>query len=165
MLHKPLSVLSCCLLLILTLASVALAADWQGKVVGVTDGDTITVLSGGEAERIRLYGVHCPEKRQAFGAKAKQAASEVVFGKTVTVEVVDYDRYKRTVGDVVLTDGRVLNEELVRAGMCWWYRKYAPGDTVLEQLEHEAREAKRGLWADANAVSSWEWRSGKKRCR
>ena len=118
----------------------------------MSDGDTITVMHNQVGEKIRLNGIDCPEKRQAFGRRAKQAASGLVFGKTVTVEVLDYDRYKRTVGDVVLTDGRVLNEELVRAGMCWWYRKYAPANSALEQLEQEAREAQRGLWAEANPI-------------
>lgn len=97
--------------------------EFTGKVVGVTDGDTITVMHNQVGEIVRLNGIDCPERRQAFGSRAKQAASELVFGETVTVAVVDYDRYSRTVGDVILPDGRLLNEELVRAGMCWWYRK------------------------------------------
>jgi endonuclease YncB( thermonuclease family) len=59
---------------------------------------------------------------------------------------------------VLLPDGRSLNHELVGAGLAWWYRRYAPGDLDLERLESEAREAKRGLWADAEPVPPWEWR-------
>ncbi len=120
-------------LCLLLLASHTLAADFTGKVVGVSDGDTITVLHHGQGERIRLHGIDCPEKRQAFGNRAKQFTSRLTYGKEVTVEVYGVDRYGRTIGDVILTDGRVLNHELVKAGMCWWYRKYAPNDKQLAQ--------------------------------
>ena len=59
---------------------------------------------------------------------------------------------------VMLPDGPSLNQELVKPGWCWWYRKYAPGDTVLERLESEAREGRRGLWADPQPVPPWVWR-------
>jgi micrococcal nuclease len=77
----------------------------------------------------------------------------LAFGKeVVTVKVRDKDRYGRTVADVILPDGKSLNHELVRAGYAWWFRKYAPHDRELEQLEKEAREAKRGLWSDPHAI-------------
>ncbi len=83
------------------------------------------MLHNGNGERIRLHGVDCPEKRQPFGNRAKQFTSTLVFGTTVTVQVVDRDRYGRTVGEVLLPDGRSLNRELVKAGFAWWYRRYA----------------------------------------
>ncbi len=89
-----------------TITSAALAADFTGRVVGISDGDTITVLHNGKGERIRLHGIDCPEKRQAFGNRAKQFTSNLVFAKTVTVQVLDRDRYGRTVGVVLLPDGR-----------------------------------------------------------
>ncbi len=95
------------------LTSQTLAADFTGKVVGVSDGDTITVMHNGKGERIRLHGIDCPEKRQAFGKQAKQFTSTLVFGTTVTVQILDRDRYGRTVGVVLLPDGRSLNHELV----------------------------------------------------
>lgn len=70
----------------------------------------------------------------------------------------DTDRYGRLVGEVLLPDGRNLNHELVRAGMAWWYRRYAQEDTTLAQLEAEARAARRGLWRDPHPVPPWEWR-------
>ncbi len=73
------------------------------------------MLHNGKAERIRLHGIDCPEKRQAFGNRAKQFISTLVFGKTVTVQVLDRDCYGRTAGDVTLPDGRVLDEERVKA--------------------------------------------------
>ncbi len=145
-----------CLALI---TSQALAADFTGRVVGVSDGDTITVLTKGKPIRIRLHGIDCPEKRQAFGKRAKQFTSRLTYGKEVTVKDLGQDRYGRTIGDVILPDGRVLNQELVKAGFAWWYRRYAPDDDMLKQLEREARAVKRGLWADAEPVPPWEWRS------
>ena len=144
-------------------ASQALATDFTGRMVGVSEGDTITVLSKDKPVRVRLHGIDYPEKRQAFGNRAKQATSKLVFGQTVTVRDLGKDRYGRTVGEVLLPDGRSLNRELVKAGFAWWYRRYAPDNEPLKQLEQEAREAKRGLWVDPHAVSPWEWRIGKKR--
>ncbi len=135
------------------------AADFTGRVVGVSDGDTITVLHNGKGERIRLHGIDSPEKRQAFGKRAKQFTSRLTYGKAVTVKDLGQDRYGRTIADVILPDGRVLNHELVKAGFAWWYWRYTPDDETLAQLEREARRAKRGLWVDPHAVLPWEWRT------
>ena len=147
-----------CAVIFLLLASHLEAAYYSGRVVGVIDGDTIEVLHNQHPERIRLSGIDCPEKRQAFGQRAKQAASELVFGKEVTIQTHGKDKYKRTLADVILPDGTNVNHELVQNGWCWWYRKYAPGDLVLERLESEAREARKGLWVDPQPVPPWEWR-------
>ena len=82
----------------------------------------------------------------------------LVFGKGVTLQTHGVDKYGRTLADVILPDGTNVNHMLVKGGWCWWYRKYAPGDTVLEGLEREARETKKGLWADPAPVPPWEWR-------
>jgi len=136
------------------------AFPFTGKVVAVLDGDTIEVLHNGKAERIRLNGVDCPEKKQAFGQKAKQFTSSLVFGKTVVVVPIEKDRYKRIVGDVFLPNGVNVSYELVRAGLGWWYRKYSE-DVVLAVLELEARLERRGLWVDPAPVPPWEWRKRK----
>lgn len=133
--------------------------DFTGKCVGVTDGDTIRVMHLGRSERVRLYGVDCPEKNQDYGTAAKKFTSQMVFGATVTVEYRGEDRYGRTLGWVVAPDGRVLNVELVKAGMAWWYREYDPRDTVLERAEQQARAAKRGLWSRENPIPPWEFRA------
>jgi len=73
-------------------------------------------------------------------------------------QISGHDKYTRSHGDVILPDGMSLNQELVKQGWCWWYRKYAPGDTVLEGLEREARAAQKGLWADPLSEPPWEWR-------
>lgn len=136
--------------------------SWNGSVVGVLDGDTVDVLRNRHTERIRLYGIDCPEKGQAFGRVAKLATSALVFGRPVTVKPHTTDRYKRVVAEVFLVDGTNLNHQLVKAGWCWWYRKYAPEDTELERLEQDARAAKKGLWADPEPIPPWEWRKQKK---
>jgi endonuclease YncB( thermonuclease family) len=108
--------------------------------------------------KVRLHGIDTPESKQAFGTRARQFTSELAFNQLVTVLVRDTDRYGRLVGEVILPDGRSLNQELVRAGYAWWYKQYAPKDTMLEQLEAEARQAKSGLWADPHPIAPWEWR-------
>jgi micrococcal nuclease len=135
-------------------------AEVTGPVVSVLDGDTIEVLHNTYAERIRLSGIDCPEKGQAFGNRAKQAASALVFGNEVTLQTYGKDKYGRTIADVLLRDGTNVNHELVKEGWCWWYRKYAPGDAVQEGLEKEAREVRIGLWADPHPIPPWEWRKG-----
>ena len=133
-------------------------ADFTGPVVSVLDGDTLEVLHTHHPERIRLSGIDCPEKGQAYGQRAKQAASELVFGKEVTLQTHGFDKYGRTLADVLLPDGTNVNHTLVKDGWCWWYRKYAPGDTALERREAEAREERKGLWVDLQPVPPWEWR-------
>jgi micrococcal nuclease len=99
-----------------------------------------------------------PEKGQAHGKAAKKAASELVYGKEVTIQRHGLDKHKRTIGEVILEDGTNVNHGHVKECRCWWYRKYAPGDTVLKGLGKEAREAGTGLWADPHLVPPWEWR-------
>ena len=138
-------------------------ADFSGPVVSVLDGDTIEVLHNQHAERIRLSGIDCPEKGQAYGKRAKQAASELVFGKEVSLQTFGKDKYGRTLAEVLLPDGTNVNHTLVKDGWCWWYRKYAPGDTVLDGLEKEAREGRIGLWADPHPMPPWEYRKASRR--
>ena len=149
-------------LLLVALPILVHAEQFTGKVVGISDGDTISVLREGKAVKVRLHGVDTPEKAQAFGTQARKLTGDLVFQQTVTVVIRDTDRYGRLVGEVLLPDGRSLNQELVKAGMAWWYRQYAPNDTTLAQLEAEARTAKRGLWADAHPIPPWQWRKGQR---
>jgi len=131
---------------------------FTGRVVGVSDGDTISVMRGEKSVRVRLWGIDTPESRQAFGNRAKQFTSAACFGKEVVVSIKDVDRYKRIVGLVILGNGRSLNSELVRAGMAWWYQAYAPDDAYLRELQARARKEKQGLWQDPSPVPPWEFR-------
>lgn len=128
-----------------------------GQVVAVIDGDTVGVMLNGSEARVRLHGIDAPEKSQPFGDRAKRDLSERVFGRVVQVDTVDRDRYGRVVGRIHL-EGRDINAEMVRAGLAWWYRQYAPDDTILADAETEARAARRGLWQNAEPVAPWEWR-------
>jgi endonuclease YncB( thermonuclease family) len=132
---------------------------WTGDVVGVADGDTITVLKDKTPVKIRLYGIDCPEKGgQAFGKKARQFTSKMVFRKLVEIKPVDKDRYGRTVAWVYV-DGKNLCEELVINGLAWHYKRYS-SDQKLADLENRARKGRVGLWSDPHAIPPWEFRRG-----
>lgn len=146
------------MLLMVAFACPAYATKFEGTVTGVLDGDTIKVLHDGHEDVVRLNSIDCPEKEQPFRQEAKKFTSTKCFGRRVTIDSDKHDRYKRTLGDVILQDGSLLNAELVRAGLAWWYRYFAPDNKVLERLEQQARDAKRGLWADPNPTPPWEFR-------
>ena len=129
-------------LLVLTV-SPAGAVELAGKVVRITDGDTLRLLVDRREVKIRLAEIDTPERGQPYGSRAKEVLSELAFGKPARVAVVDRDRYGRTVGRVYVGNLDV-NAELVRRGAAWVYRKYAK-DPSLFALEAEARRAKRGL--------------------
>jgi micrococcal nuclease len=141
------------------LMSPATATAWSGKAVGVSDGDTITVLHGRQPEKIRLWGIDCPEKGQDFGTRAKQATSALVFGKVVEVEPMTVDRYGRTVA-FVRVGNTLVNEELIRRGLAWVFTRYCDRPICQEWklLEEEAQKARRGLWSMPNPVAPWEFR-------
>lgn len=129
----------------------------SGKVIGVSDGDTMEMLIEGKTYKIRLAHIDAPEKKQDYGAKAKQYLSDLCFGKIANMTVTDIDGYKRHVAVITLQDGTNVNKEMVKAGFAWWYSQYSK-DSSYEKLEIEARNAKRGLWAGKNPTPPWEWR-------
>lgn len=131
---------------------------FSGRVVRVLDGDTLEVLREGRVHRVRLHAIDCPERGQDFGTAARRFTDELAYGKTVNVQVVNTDRYGRSVSEVILPGGRNLNLELVKAGLAWWYRYHAPSDKRLEGAEREARSARRGIWSRPGAVPPWEFR-------
>ncbi len=128
-----------------------------GKIVGVHDGDSITLLTLGKGQhKIRLDGIDAPELSQAQGGQAKATLSGLVMGREVIVDDKGRDRYERTLG-VVTVDGKNVNLEMVRLGYAWHYVKYS-SDRALAEAEEEARAAKRGLWKDRLPVAPWDWR-------
>ncbi len=151
---------------VLFLAGLVLAAppkvveEFSGKVIGVTDGDTIKVLVNKETITVRLEGIDAPESGQSFGKKSKEALSEVVADKTVTVKKTGTDKYKRTLGILILEDVDV-NAKLIEDGWAWHFTKYNDEER-LAKLEESARRAKRGLWADDNPLAPWEYRARQK---
>jgi endonuclease YncB( thermonuclease family) len=148
------------LLIALLLTTTVADTDLVGKVVGVSDGDTITVLVDKKPIKIRLEGIDAPEAKQSFGTRSKQALSEMVFGKEVLVRKTGQDRYGRSLG-FVSRDGIDINSVMIQDGWAWHYKKYNQ-DSKLADLERQARAAKRGLWAEPNPLAPWDFRDRQK---
>ncbi len=150
------------LLTALALAS-AMANTLSGRVVGVSDGDTVTILDASKrTHKIRLLGIDSPEKKQPFGERAKQSLSDLVYNKQVNVEGGKPDRYGRALGKIVL-DGQDINLEQIRRGRAWHYKQYArdqsPQDRIAyAEAEATARAQRAGLWQDAQPVPPWSFR-------
>lgn len=150
-----------CLLSALLLSCTAVAEEIVGHVVGVADGDTLTILvNGREQIKVRLAEIDAPEKSQPFGQRSKQSLSDLCFDKDAVLQKTDTDRYGRTVAKVYC-DGIDANAEQIRAGLAWAYRKYLHDQSLLV-LENEARGVKRGLWIDSDPMPPWEFRKRKK---
>lgn len=139
------------------------AETLTGYVVGVSDGDTITVLdSSRQQHKIRLAGIDAPEKAQAFGDHSKQNLAALTFNKNVTVEWSKLDRYGRTVGKVMV-NGIDANLAQIKAGMAWWYEKYRKEQSSVDQqtyaqAEQQARLQRVGMWKDKDQIPPWEFR-------
>lgn len=132
-----------------------------GKVTGVKDGDTIVILVDGREVVVRLEGIDCPEKTQAFGSKAKAFTSSLVYGQNARLRISYYDRNKRAVGMVWLSDGRLLNTELLKAGMAWHYKKYNDNPRWAA-LERKARRQRLGLWSDPHPIEPRLYRKNRR---
>lgn len=152
-----------CLVLVCLTCFGARAEAYGGRVVGVSDGDTITVLDSTNTQhKVRLSGIDAPEKSQPFGQRSKQSLSDLVFGRAVTVETTKRDRYGREVGKV-LAGGLDVNLEQVRRGLAWHYKAYereqpAEDRTTYSAAEQEAKAARIGLWTDPMPLAPWEFR-------
>jgi endonuclease YncB( thermonuclease family) len=132
-------------------------ADFVGRVVRVSDGDTITVLVENRQVRVRLDAIDAPELKQSFGARSQQSLAELCAAKSARVIERGVDRYGRTVGWIIC-DGVDANSEQVRRGMAWVYERYAPRNSTLYGLQGEAHDTRRGLWADPQPIAPWQWR-------
>jgi len=158
--------------LFLLVAFGAHADTLTSHVVGVADGDTITVLDADRQQhKIRLGGIDAPEKAQPFGQRSKENLSRLVFNKEVRVDWTKRDRYQRIVGKVWVQPADCptcpmtldAGQAQLAAGMAWWYRKYAKEQSAedrgrYESEEQEARARRVGLWRDTDPVPPWEWR-------
>lgn len=134
-----------------------------GKVIHIVDGDTLDILTADKTTvRLRLHGVDCPERGQAFGTVAKTYTASKCAGTVVSADVVATEKsFGRPVVEVTLPNGANLNRELVRAGLAWQEPRFS-SDPTLKALEAEARTARRGLWADKAPVPPWEFRKNTK---
>ena len=133
---------------------------FYGKVVGVHDGDSITVLSSSNQQiKVRLEGIDCPELKQDFGQKAKQYTSSLCFQKQVRIVTTGKDRYGRTLA-FVYVGNTCINKELLKAGMAWHFKKYN-SSSELGKLESTARSKKTGLWSQPSPIPPWDFRKKK----
>lgn len=156
--------------LLFTLCLGSAAWGWEGTVVAVSDGDSLALrtVHSGKRVSVRLYGIDCPELggrtrlAQPYGRKAAAFTRGLALGMRVSVTERGKDSYGRTLAGVVtLPDGRVLQEELLRAGLAWVYTRYCTDCTRWKELERDARAQKRGLWRDDRPVPPWRWRQGR----
>lgn len=141
----------------------SIAETLTGRVVGISDGDTITVLdAANQQHKIRLSGIDSPEKAQPYGQASKQSLSDQVYDRQVSIETSKRDRYGREIGKVLIA-GQDANLEQIKRGMAWHYKQYQNEQPLDDRLsytraEEEARAARRGLWADPEPMPPWEWR-------
>lgn len=156
------------LLLLLALFSTVASADLiKGNVVGVADGDTLTVLDDQKTQhKIRLMGIDAPEKGQPYGDASKRSLSDLAFGQLVIVDFNKRDRYGRVVGKVT-RNGKDLNVEQIRRGLAWHYKQYQNEQEIDDrslyaQEEYLAQRDRRGLWADKEPVAPWGYRRAKR---
>lgn len=137
-------------------------ASISGRVVGISDGDTLTLLDASNAQyKIRLNAVDAPEAGQPFGQASKRALSDICYNTTAQVKYVNTDRYGRTVGDV-MCDGISANEGMIVRGLAWVYDKYAKNYEYLYSMQDAAKADRVGLWSESNTIAPWDWRAGKR---
>jgi endonuclease YncB( thermonuclease family) len=151
-------------LLLLFSLGLAFANEVKGKVVGVHDGDSLTLLTEGSVEiKVRLEGIDAPELKQDFGTASKKALSDMVYGKEVRLAETGKDRYGRTLGNIYV--GKIwVNIAMIEQGMAWFYRQYS-SSKPLAAAEATAREIQVGLWRDKEPVSPWDSRKKKQQTK
>ena len=144
--------------LLLTLLPFGLYSQtFQVKVIGISDGDTFTGLNRDNLQlKFRIHGIDAPEKKQAYGTKAREHLGALIFGQNVTVDVNDRDRWGRYIARVATEDGRNVGKEMLQSGLAWHYKHFDKSEAYV-QAEQKARDNKRGLWSDPGAVAPWEF--------
>ena len=144
------------------LVQIFFAQNFTAKVIRIKDGDTVVILWENHPQTVRLAHIDCPEKNQAFGAKAKQFASDFCLGKMVEVVIAGKpDRNGRWIAEIFYNNQNI-GKALLRNGLAWHFKKYSK-DAAYAELEILARKKKIGLWQDAGAVAPWEFRKMRKK--
>ena len=155
------------LLIVLCIATVIQAADLRGRVVGISDGDTLTILDSDRRQhKVRLAGIDAPEKSQAFGQASKVSLSEQAFGRDVVVVWDKQDRYGRIIGKILVNQEDICLQQ-IRRGMAWHYKQYQKDQAPIDRSKYSeaeaiARASQVGLWQDKDPIPPWEWRHKKK---
>ena len=149
-------------LILATALPCAATTTLHGRVVGVLDGDTISLLGTDlQQYRIRLAEIDAPEKSQSYGQKSKWSLSALAFGRQATAECSKPDRYQRHVCHVYIGNTNI-NASQVESGMAWVYTNYAAKNSPLFGLEQKAKESRTGLWGDQSPTPPWEYRRNSK---
>ncbi|RPE83799.1 endonuclease YncB(thermonuclease family) [Vespertiliibacter pulmonis] len=158
--HKnPIKITFFSILYLFTSFSTANTRQIQCKVVGITDGDTLTCLKQSTQYKVRLLYIDAPESAQPFGNKAKQALAQLAFKKTVTLQITGNDLYHRYLGVLFDEHNQNINLKMVQLGMAWAYKKTQP---IYQQAQQAAKLAKIGLWQDQHPIEPAEWRANKR---
>jgi len=131
----------------------------NGEVISIKDGDTFTIKDQRDKlYKVRLADIDAPEIGQPFGRPAKRLLEDLALEKIVRVNYTQEDKYGRLIGEVFLPDGKMLNEEAIKAGLAWHYRVKHPHSTFLEKMEYKAWKKKMGLWVQEKPIPPWEFR-------
>lgn len=136
----------------------AIPRNSPGQVSFVLDGDSLIWNQNGHHLTLRLYGIDAPERGQALADQARSYLITLLRNQPVQVEFLYQDRYQRLISRIRLANGQDVGQEMVKAGLAWWYRQYAPQDKMLAQLETMARLAHRGIWSQASPQPPWQYR-------
>ena len=149
------------ILLFLLLSSCLNALELKGKVIAVSDGDTIKLLTQDKVtHKIRLLDIDAPEKKQPFGNKSRDNLASYIAGEIITVKYKSKDKYGRILGTIYF-ENLDINLQQIKNGYAWVYKQYSKNQTYYKE-EQKAKELKKGLWIEKNAIAPWEFRKQKK---
>ena len=135
----------------------------NGEVIRVQNGDTLTIKTKRDRlYKVRLENIDAPEIGQPFGKQATRLATDLALKKNIRVDYTYKDKYGRLIGELILPEGKLLNEEMLKAGLAWHYRVEHPVSPFLEKLEYKAWQSKLGLWVQDKPIPPWEFRREKR---
>ena len=140
---------------------------WEGRIVSVYDGDTLTIepVYGGKRIKVRLHGIDSPERKQPYGEIARSFIHKNFLYKTFIIKEIDIDRYKRVVAILYLKNGISLQEILLQYGMAWVWPRYCNNCEEWEDVQNKSKQDNIGLWGTHNPIPPWEWRKLRKKSK